>query len=169
MQMTVDLRRWHLNGARAGGICNLSAFEYPNIGYEPGRDFDETLARVSTFMRRRKADMPGLSQAPFLPLYYRLSYQGLLKFFRVVIGAMIRKHNFMNVLTNMGPILPELVTFGDMTPTDAWLLVPPIYPPLFGAGLTGYAGTLTLSAGVPESARPAVDAFYDSVLSELPG
>ena len=168
LHMTIDLRQWHLGSARAEGICNLSAFEYISLGKNPGLDFDDTLGRVSSFMRARKANWPGLNQVFHLPLYYRLSYEGLLKFFKSYMAFMTKKHNFPNTLTNMGQILPEHVTFDKLAPSSARLLVPPIYPPAFGAGLSGYNGTITLSAGAPEAAKAAIEAFFDKILSELP-
>ncbi len=168
LHMTIDLRRWHLNSGRAEGICNLSAFEFVSLGRNPGRNFEEALSRVSSHMRRRKANLPGLSQAPYLPLYYNLSYNGLKKFFGIVMKFMIKKKNFPNMLTNMGPIVPEKVSFSGMAPSRAWMLVPPIFPPVFGAGLSGYKGSLTITAGAPEPAKAAVEAYFDKIIAELP-
>jgi NRPS condensation-like uncharacterized protein len=165
--MTIDLRQWHLGSARAEGICNLSTFEYIYLGKNPGLVFDDTLGRISSFMRARKANWPGLNQVFHLPLYYRLSYEGLLKFFKSYM-AFTKKRNLPNTLTNMGQILPELVTFGELAPSTARLLAPPIYPPAFVAGLSGYNSTITLSAGAPVAAKAAIEAFFDKILSELP-
>lgn len=166
--MTIDLRRWHLKGNRAEGICNLSAFETVSLKRNPGRDFDESLSRVSAFTRARKANWPGLNQYFYLPLYYRLSYRGLVRFFEVVMKFSLRRGNFPNTLTNMGLLQPASIAFGGIVPEAAWILVPPVYPPMFGVGLSGYAGTLTLSAGVPSQIAPDVDEFFDKLLSELP-
>jgi hypothetical protein len=67
----------------------------------------------------------------------------------------------------MGPISFEDVDFG-IRPRSAWLLCPPIYPPIFGAGVTGYAGSLTLSAGSRLAALPFIERFLDRMLAELP-
>jgi NRPS condensation-like uncharacterized protein len=166
LQTTVDLRR-HLPERRAGGVCNLSAFDYFFPGIDPGADLEETVARVVATTRRRKADFTGVTMICLWPLVAALPYRGLRALCRRMFRDGIEDHNQPNALTNMGPIAPVDVDFG-VRPTTAWLLTPPITPPLFGLGVTGYAGSLTLSAGAPELALPAIGAFIDRVLAALP-
>jgi NRPS condensation-like uncharacterized protein len=167
-QMTFDYRRWYLPTERAGGICNLSAFEFPTPGRELGRDFDDTLSRVAACTRRRKKRMPGLAITCNAPLLFALPYDGMLAFFGLLTGRQIAQHNYPNTFTNMGPLKKEDLTFGNKAPRKAWLLTPPIYPPLFGFGMSGYAGSLTLSSGFPKAIAETAGNFLDGILSELP-
>ena len=50
----------------------------------------------------------------------------------------------------------------------ARLLPPPNYPPLFAVGISGYEGTLTLSAGVYSIQRNLVERLLDKMVAELP-
>jgi NRPS condensation-like uncharacterized protein len=168
LHMTADMRRWYLDTGRAGGICNLSGFEFINLGIDPGADFAATLDRIGAFMRRRKNNWPGMSSVFILLLLNRTSYPRLKRFFESWKKKGSEWGNLPNTLTNMGPIEPESVTFDGLRPASAWLLTPPIYPPFFGAGLSGYAGTLTLSAGAPSQALPHIESFFDRLVSELP-
>ena len=70
-------------------------------------------------------------------------------------------------LANMGPISPDSVTF-EALPVNACLLPPTLYPPLLLPGISGYKGTLTISAGVYPSQKDVTERFFDAVLSELP-
>jgi NRPS condensation-like uncharacterized protein len=166
LQTTVDLRRY-LPGRRAGAVCNLSAFDYFFPGVDPGAELEGTLARIVATTRRRKADFTGVTMVCLWPLLSALSYRGLTRLFRRMFRDGIEDHNQPNALTNMGPIAPADVDFG-VRPTAAWLLTPPINPPLFGIGVTGYGGALTLSAGAPAHAAPSIETFFDAVLAALP-
>ena len=166
LQTTVDLRRY-FPGRRAGGVCNLSAFDYFFPGVDPGADLEGTLARIVATTRRRKADFTGITMLCLAPLIAALPYRALKRAFRRMFRDGIDDHNQPNALTNMGPITPGVVDFG-VAPTAAWLLTPPIHPPLFGIGVTGYGGALTLSAGAPAHAVPAIEAFFDGVAAALP-
>jgi len=168
LQMTFDYRRWYLPTDRAGGICNLSAFEFPTPGRTIGRDFDDTLTRVSSYMRRRKERFPGLAIACISPLLFALPYAGLRTFFGTLTGCQIAANNYPNTFTNMGPIKKDELQFGDITPIRAWLLPPPIHPPVFAFGMSGYDGSLTISAGVPDSLESIADDFLENIIRELP-
>jgi NRPS condensation-like uncharacterized protein len=74
--------------------------------------------------------------------------------------------NTANTFTNLGPIAPETVTFGSK-PVMARLLPPPVYPPYFMLGVSGYEGTLTLSSGVYTLQREPVQRFLEAMVNEL--
>ena len=90
-----------------------------------------------------------------------------------ILGGLLlfsmRRIGLVNALTNMGPIQEEDVTY-DKPAARAWLTVPPMNPPLFGMGMTGYAGSLTLSIGTykPVYTAAVVNQFYDRMLEQLP-
>lgn len=165
---TLDFRRWYLSGERAEAVCNLSGFEWLFIQRRLGRDFDETLARVSALSRKHKAHYPGLADIPMFKIIEKKNYAGIKRFHERLV-KWIRSTGTNGVaLTNMGAIIPERVTFGATVPRKAYLLVPPIHAPLFGIGMSGYDGALTLTSGVTETTRPMIERFFDAMLEELP-
>jgi len=163
--ITVDLRRYLPNG-KGGGICNLSAQDYLTLGIKIGDNFDATLKWLSDYMRHRKANWIGIG--PYLgmeplaaPLPYKLRRTAASK------QSEATKRNSAPNPTNMCRIDPNTVTF-DVSPIKAYLLPPPVYPPLFVYGLSGYNGTLTLSAGTYPTQKEIVEKFFDAILKELP-
>jgi NRPS condensation-like uncharacterized protein len=167
---TVDFRLHYLEGQKAEGICNLSAFEFYRLGRNPGADYADTLARFTALSSARKRNYLGLSDyVGQLPLARVIPYAWGKKLFARLAPAMRRTRNMPNLLTNMGPI-PERIANFDRPATAAWILCPPVYPPCFGAALTGYNGVLTLSAATypPGLSREAVEDFFDALLAMLP-
>jgi NRPS condensation-like uncharacterized protein len=168
MITTVDLRRWYLPDEKAGGICNLSLFEYPNLGCNLGKDFEDTVGLVSRMTRSRKNDWFGLSDLSMVTLFKLLPFPVLNNFGARLAFFLSTRHAFPNAFTNMGEIKIPSVNFG-IQPASAHLLPPLILPPYFASGLSGYDGSLTLSAGAPVHAQKTIDRFYESVLEFLPG
>ena len=165
--MTADLRRY-VPGRRGKGICNLSASEYLCLGTRLGDNFDSTLARIIAITQRRKANWIGLNSYVSLgPLVNPVPHGLSMRFYRKMVQMGVEKQYAPNNLTNMGPISPESVTF-EALPVNACLLPPPLYPPLLLTGISGYKGTLTISAGVYPSQKDVTERFFDAVLSELP-
>lgn len=168
LMTTVDLRRY-LPTRLGEAICNMSSIETLSIGNELGDNFLETLTRVNALTLRNKAAwiglnacvalMPIVSLAPFAWMYE--------KFERLAMFARQRK-NAAHALTNMGPIREDFVHF-DAYPREAWILPPPGYPTTLLSGLSGYAGTLTLSAGTYPTQRAVTENLFDTILDELPG
>ncbi len=66
----VDLRRY-LPNKKADGICNLSSMIMCNIGPGVGKNFEETLARVSREMNARKKGYAGLHGLSTLNTIFR--------------------------------------------------------------------------------------------------
>jgi NRPS condensation-like uncharacterized protein len=166
---TVDLRRY-LPRKTTEAVCNLSGVEHHRLGRELGADYAATLAKVSAAMQRRKASWFGLNDyVGLFPVFGILFYKPTVAFFRRVFAWLAARHNMENSWTNMGPIDPESVIFEDR-PRAAWLLVPPMHPPNFLVGLSGFAGSLTITAGsYPESGRPGLAGdFLDALVAELP-
>lgn len=151
---TVDLRRY-LPGRKATALCNLSGFFFPNLGRELGKDLDQTLRRVKNHIDVHKKGDIGLSvmladRLLYLPLPYALLQQ----FMNRLLNTIANTGNLVPVLTNLGPIRAENLDMGEIRPVQAEVLAPPIVPPFFGLGLSGYQGTLTLSCGVYPAAIP---------------
>ena len=168
LQTTIDLRRWYLPNEKAGGICNLSVYEYPNLGRTLGKDIGETVALVSKITRSRKNNWFGLTDVCLIPVLKLLSFENQVKLGIKYVDHWIKRKEFPNALTNMGEIKKESVTFG-IEPTRAYLLTPFIFPPLFGGGMSMYQGELTLCGGVPAHAMKTIDLFYQAMVENLPG
>lgn len=166
LQTTIDLRRWYLPNEKAGGICNLSVFEYPNLGRALGKDLGETVDLVSRKTRSRKNGWIGLTDICLLPALSRLSLERHVKWSIRHVDYLIKRKAFPNALTNMGEIKKESVRFG-IEPVRAYLLTPFIFPPLFGGGMSMYQGELTLCGGVPAHARRTIETFYQAIVENL--
>lgn len=167
---TADLRQHYLPEGRGESICNLSAIEILFIRTDPEQDFQTTLNQVSRFIKKRKQNGLGLSDliglAPTLSLF---PTAWLRKILHAVLPWACRKSAVQSALTNLGPIHPENLIF-DKAPLDARILVPPMFPPVLAAGISGYMGSLTLSMtcyGEPEQQRTA-ERFMERFLDELP-
>jgi NRPS condensation-like uncharacterized protein len=167
IQTTVDLRRKYLPSRKAEGICNLSTYEYINLGLEPGDTFGATLSRVSARTRRKKSGWLGLSELCTVPLAGLLPYALLVKACDKLLHARIASRNYPSGLTNLGLIRPESVFF-DGQPATGWILPPVVYPPVLYVGFSGYGNNLTLSAGVPCAAGQSMEEFFAQMLEELP-
>ena len=167
IQTTVDLRRWYIPSGKAEGICNLSTYEYINLGTELGADFAATLSRVSSITRRKKSARIGLSELFTVPLAGLLPYNLLVMACDKIMHDKIANQNYPSGLTNLGLIQPGTVNF-DMHPADGWILPPVVYPPVLYIGFSGYGTNLTLSAGVPLAARECIEQFFAQMLTELP-
>ncbi len=167
LQSTIDLRRWYLPDEKAGGICNLSVYEYHNLGRKLGRNLIETVEMVSRQTRSRKHNWFGLTDICLIPALNRMSFEKQVKWAFKGVTALIKRNGHPNALTNMGEIKKETVRFG-IEPSRAYLLTPFIFPPLFGGGLSMYQGELTLCGGVPGHSGETIDRFYQSVVKNLP-
>jgi len=167
IQTTVDLRRHYLPSGKAEGICNLSTYEHINLGREPGSDFADTLDRISSITRRSKSGWIGLSELCTVPLAGMAPYRLLVQACSRLLHDRISSRNYPSGLTNLGQISPAGVFF-DGQPAHCWILPPVVYPPVLYIGFSGYAGTLTLSAGVPLAAQKCIEDFFTQLLKELP-
>jgi len=164
--ITVDLRRY-LSNETADGICNLSGFEYINLGLKPGHSFEETLQKICTFTSGRKNSFLGLNGYPFLPILALFPLKWVKKLMEKALFGSYQRGNISNILTNMGPINYNRLDF-DGPPLSARLLLPPVIPPMFGMGISGYRDTLTLSTCSYTATGIDFNDIIDSILAELP-
>ncbi len=169
---TVDLRKHYIPGGRTEAVCNMSGLEFINLGKEPGGTAAETLAKVVAQSATRKCNYPGVSDAigGVLVFFYMLPAKISAWLGAKIFQTAVKHKVLTSALTNMGPIEKSYVTF-DTAPVAAWLIVPPIYPPMMGLGLSGYDGGITISFG---GYRPAIDPekvnrLFDRMEAEMPG
>ena len=167
---TVDLRR-HLPGNKADGICNLSGLFKLNAGTELGMSLADTIQLVHGRMRERKADCLGLGDCRFFMFGGMLPYPWAVWVFKLLnrFNRFLSGPEVSPGLTNMGEISREQVDFGEAKTEDAFLAPPLVFPPFFVIGLSGFAGSITMSAGFCESAvaKTAVAGLFDTVEKEL--
>lgn len=169
LNTTVDLRRY-IPGQRAKAVTNLSTGIacYPNLGTDLGKDFASTLALISTITRERKANWLGVADLIGWFRLLVLSPHGpAIGIYGNSLKRFVKSHGIPTSFTNLGLISEDSVIF-EKTPLNARVLPPPAYPPLFGAGISGYARCLTISAGVYPSQKQIAERLFDRVLSELP-
>jgi NRPS condensation-like uncharacterized protein len=165
---TVDLRRYIPNGRAEAVTFLTSAYNgWPSLGTDLGYDYASTLNKVVAITKKAKADYLGLDNLLLAWLFIRPPYARVKWMLEYDDKRRFKKGNTANALTNMGSIDPESVTFG-VVPVSAWMLVPPAYAPYFAMGMTGYEGTLTLSAGVYPPNVEITEQFFHAVIAELP-
>lgn len=70
------------------------------------------------------------------------------------------------MITNLGPIDEEQLRF-ETVPSQAQVMVPAVYPPFFGIGVSGFREGLTVSASAYPGTRTRVNGILDAVLEEL--
>jgi NRPS condensation-like uncharacterized protein len=168
---TADLRRY-LPGQRAAAVTNLSGFVYLTPDAPPGASLAETTAAVRDLMNRHKGGHPGLGDFAAATALARLLPSGA---FRSLALLMFREHyqagRMFTGLTNMGPIQPEALDFGDARVEQAWLIPPQVYPPMVTLGISGFGESLSFSISYFRGAEgpDAVAALLDSFLGLLPG
>jgi NRPS condensation-like uncharacterized protein len=158
--VTFDMRRWYIPGGRAQGICNLAGMEFPFVGRRLGKNFDDTLRKVSSAMTKRKNDWPGIASALFSANMAKQEARGK----ESKLEAEWRR---APVFSNTGTIAQENVSFAGVTPSRAYILGP-TYSPGQLIVTSGYAGEITMSVGVAERGVEALSAFFDDVLAQLP-
>ena len=167
---TIDMRRY-LDGEQASSVANLSlSLNYwPDLGKDLGSDFMDTLKKVTTATRERKERRVGLDIFAFVWPMVRYVPHGLaMRLVRNQMNKEYKRGNWPDTFTNMGPINPADVTFDDK-PTAARLLPPPLYPPYFVLGASGYVDTLTLTTCGFTRQKDLCERFLDAMVAELAG
>jgi NRPS condensation-like uncharacterized protein len=169
MDSTVDLRRYLAEGS-AGAVANLSVAVpfFPNLGTNLGKDFASTLERIASITRERKANWLGVPELIgwyhlLVPRTHWMATELCLMAYQRHIQNEAMRTNFIN----FGLISEDGVKF-DSKPVNAWILTPPLYPPGFSIGVSGYAGSLTMSTGVYPSQEHIAELLFDKILVEIP-
>jgi len=130
--------------------------EFFDLGRTPGTSFTETLHKVIRQTKKRKREQPGLMMyAGMVPFIKKVSYERLRALCRKNHAKEIQRGMLFPILTNMGPLDPDLLTF-DSQPIDAKLIVPAAIPPFFGIGVSGYKNTLTFTSAMYPGTRQKV-------------
>lgn len=165
---TIDLRKYLPTG-RGAGIANLSVLEWFRFGNRLGDNLEQTMTAVTRMFAWRKRSWFGYNAyIGFLPFLAILPQGVMLKLARGLLNKFKGDWTSNLALTNMGPIAEEDVDY-DGSPYAARLLVPPMYPPLFAVGVSGYAGSISLTTGIYSSSKDCAVAILEGMESELSG
>ena len=166
---TADLRLHHLPEGRAPAVCNLSGFNYLDIGRELGASFEETVAKVSAETRRKKAGSIGLGDPAAIAVWAKTFPFAIAGWLAHQLCKTLPRTTPHPPLTNMGPIDASRLDFGELEFDWAYTAVPILFPPLVGFGLSGFKETLTLTAGFCASGieEAQVREFLESMVAEL--
>lgn len=167
---TVDFRRY-LPDRHVSTVTNLSMGiqGWPSLGTELGRDFCATLDKITAITQRRKQNFVGIDALlAMLMMLGPLPHHWGTRLVKRHTRQLDDQGNTANTLTNLGPIPAYTVTF-DSKPSMARLLPPPVYPPYFLLGVSGYEGTLTLSTGVYALQKELAERFLEAMVAEFPG
>jgi NRPS condensation-like uncharacterized protein len=165
---TIDMRR-HLEGKKATAVSNLSLSlsSWPDLGNDLGDSFADTLNKVTSIIKRRKENYFGLDAFLYVwPMIRFMPHALAGRFVRKLMKKELQHDNLTDGFTNMGVINPADVCF-DGKPTMAVLLPPPLYPPYFVMGASGYDGTLTISVGSYTDQKALSERFVDTMATEL--
>ncbi len=163
---TVDLRRY-LPQKQTEALCEFTGLFSVNLGKALGDSFEETLEKVKLLIDYQKANYLGLGMFLLLRLMYRpLPF----KLFKPFWKKGVVNDNNAPGFTNMGDVDANAADFINPGLSSAIMVVPATSPPRFAVGLSGFAGTLTLSAGRWPSAVPPenIEAFFNALDEELP-
>jgi len=167
---TVDFRRF-LRTGKSGAICNLSGIFYLKMYPNPGSGFDDTLLRIRGQMNFVKGDFIGLGTHPYFVLPSVISPDALNQWLgrRMIDVMFCNPHKIPPGLTNMGIIDTEQIVFDGPGVRDAFLTAPAFFSPLFLIGLSGFAESLTMTAGFCGTAlnKPVVEGVLNRIKREL--
>jgi NRPS condensation-like uncharacterized protein len=164
---TADLRRWYIPEGRGQAIANLSSGEFPHLYRNLGDSFDDTIKNVTKITGLRKQSWFGLNIIIPLKLLETIPHGLLLRMLEIFLDEFSKNETIIPMITNMGPIEAATVNFGK-PPIRTWILVPPSILTGFFAGVTGYDGSLTLSAGANPSSRAIYENFFKEMIAQLP-
>jgi NRPS condensation-like uncharacterized protein len=175
LQTTVDLRRYlprdGADASRPAPVANLSGWAWPDVGFDPGPEFSDTLILVRDEMRRLKACPLGLGDWLLYALPFGLLPFGLAHRLVTVIGPPSERGIVSHPpFTNLGALEPSRLDFGHAKATQAFLTVPIMRPPFVFLGVSGFGQSLTFTAGFWEPAvdRRRVQRLLDAIERELP-
>jgi len=152
---TVDLRRYTKTG-RAGALCNLSGFNYLDLGKNITEPFDRTLSKVRKHMNSFKGDYIGMGQFFItIPLFKLLPFPVSL-WMHDVMGNMQKKQTRTEgrvapLFTNVGNLGDNQIFFGDLEVTDSFITTTVPWPPVLALCLTTFRERMTMTVGFCET------------------
>jgi NRPS condensation-like uncharacterized protein len=136
----VDLRQYKREGQDCG-ICNLTGSYWCRVTVRPGESFDDTLQKVSAWMRERKQSDACL-KGPMLyhMLFYALPFGLVRKLFEK--GSPVPVTSY----TNLGELDAEKFRFGKCAIGEAFIATAIKRAPYFQLSVSTYGGRCTLTS-----------------------
>lgn len=172
LETTIDLRRY-IPSRHGDAIANLSTmvFGWPSLGTDPGRDFADALNRITATTRFGKSHWIGLENL-IVPTALFALLRGWpggygIKIHKKLVDTVYYEHMPEHCFSNGGPVASTDVDYG-VQPRSVRFLPPTFYPQLpLLFSLTGYNGSLTLSAGVYPAQKEDAEKFFEAIVKEL--
>jgi NRPS condensation-like uncharacterized protein len=159
---TVNLRRYTKTG-RAGALCNLSGFNYLDIGKNIAEPFDRTLSKVQKHMTSFKGDYIGMGQFFItIPLFKLLPFPVSL-WMHDRMGNMQKKQTRTEgrvapLYTNVGTIKADHISFGGCEVADSFVTTTVPWPPVLALCITTFRERMTMTVGFCETCVTKKDA-----------
>ncbi len=145
VQVPVDLRRYLPDNQRS--IANLSGMLYTDVAYQPGQVFEDTLRQVHCSMEYAKGNQPGIASGIFFELTQLIGFARLRSSMSQMLGRGQETGRSAPLVTNLGILDEERLSFGDLAIADAFMVGPVLYPPGFALAFSTFRDALTLTAG----------------------
>jgi len=164
----VDLRRY-LPDPGSAGMINLSSLGWITLVRKAGATFEETLAEVHRELEAMGRGNPGIGLAAIMEAGSRLGYAGFRMLSSARARAARRQGREFPSLSNIGPLDPGTLGFGDVQLTGARFYAPVLYPPTFGLIAGSFADTLYYTASYAKGTVEGdiVERFLDRMVAEI--
>lgn len=153
---TADLRQYQ---PPIGDVCNYSVLRPLVVRRLPLPDAERTVGAVLSATRPWKDGQVGLLFAAPLTVLFHLLPHGWTRGFVPFVYSLVSARSASCVaLTNIGPIDPAALDFGDGPALAARVATPTAHPPMMITAITGCAGALDFTVGYREGQLPREDA-----------
>lgn len=138
----VDLRKF-INKPETFGISNLTSNYICDINISPSETFLQTVQKVSAEMKRQKSDTSCIKPVLLFGLGFKLlSFKRLQSVFNNSFTIPVVSY------TNLGVLDKQLLSFGDMETTDAFITAAVKYVPYFQITISSFDDVCTLSSSM---------------------
>ena len=166
--LAIDLRRY-LPTPDSAGMVNLSSLVWIELERKPGAPIEEDLVETHEAMDVAMSDTPGVGLAGVMQLLRILGY-GLFRFLNLIRARMAqRQGREFPSLSNIGPMDPEMLSFGSVHVAHARFYGVVNFPPTFCIVSGSYLGKLYFTASYPRDVVPGnlVEELLDRMVDEI--
>jgi NRPS condensation-like uncharacterized protein len=166
--LAIDLRRY-LAAPDAAGLANLSSLVWVDLVRRPGAPIEEALVETHDALDAAMSDLPGVGLAEVMQVTRILGY-GIFRALNLVRASMARRQGReFPSLSNIGPMDPAMLSFGDARVVRAKFFGVVVYPPTFCVVSGSYLDSLYFTASYPRDVVPGdlVEALLDRMVVEI--
>lgn len=160
----IDLRRY-IKEKKANALCNLASVYRIDIGKDVDPELKATLIKVLDNTEEMKKGCLILHGIPKFAFRFKIcSYKKRMR------SYLNEKIIFFPILTNIGKLDPEKLSYPDAKILDAYITASVFYHPTFSMAVSSYEKRLTFSIGFKgsESDKEIAEKFLDNFERELP-